>query len=243
MNMKTVLVTAGSAGIGLSLVRRLAAAGHTVYFTYRSSEETARELARLYPSAVGLRVDFSSAGSFAGFLRELGGLPLPDVLINNFGVNNDSLFLTQPLEEFFSAFDQNFKVPVAVIKTLLEGMIARRSGHIINISSVAAGRPKAGNAAYGASKASLERFSKSLALEVARFGIKVNCIAPGFVDTPLLERYLKENQLERSALLKNIPARKLLAPDDIVNIAQALMDGTLNTTGSVISVGNGENVH
>lgn len=242
MNNKTVIVTGGSSGIGHSIVGRLAEEGHEVCFTYCSSGRAAHELNRCHPNALPLQVDFLKPASFDAFLNKLTTLPVPDTIINNFGVNHDSLFLNQSLDDFFTTFDQNFRVPVAITKMLLNGMIERRGGNIIYITSVAASHTKIGNSAYGTSKASLERFAKSLALEVARFGIKVNCIAPGFVDTPLLNRYLESSHLDKKTLLKNTPFRKLLIPDDIANIVMSLINGTLNTTGSVISVGNGENI-
>ena len=122
----------------------------------------------------------------------------------------------------------------------LESMIQKRKGHIINISSVAAIKPKVGNTAYGVSKAAIERFSKSLALEVARFNIRVNCVSPAYVKTDLLNAFL-DGKKERE-FYKAIPMRKVLLPEEVANIVVLLCSDQIRTTGSVFYVGNGENI-
>ena len=239
---KNIFVTGGSSGIGRAIVEKFAQEGHNVYFTYRKSVDAVTKIKEQFPNTFALFVDFSNTESLVQLLEKLRSLTIPDVIVNNFGINRDALFVDKGLDDFFSVIDQNFKVPVTIIRYFLQDMIARRSGTIINISSVAAHKCKIGNAAYGVSKTALERFSKTLALEVARFAISVNCVAPGFVDTPLLDEFLKTNLIERNQFLKNVPARKIMRPEDVANTVSALTNGMINTIGSVITLGNGENI-
>ncbi|WP_049019733.1 SDR family NAD(P)-dependent oxidoreductase, partial [Burkholderia cenocepacia] len=113
-------------------------------------------------------------------------------------------------------------------------------GAIVNVSSIAARKPKTGNGAYGASKAAIERFTKTLALEMARFGVRVNAVAPGFVRSDLFERFLASQ--DAAAFYRQIPMRKILEPEQVARTVLLLANGALETTGSVVDLGNGENI-
>jgi NAD(P)-dependent dehydrogenase (short-subunit alcohol dehydrogenase family) len=240
--MKKVLITAGSGGIGFALVNLFAKNNYKVYFTYNLNEQIAADIQSLYNNVYAFKVDFKDKHNTDNFLNELRLQMIPDILINNFGVNNDCLFVNQSLDAFNQTMELNFHLPVKIIKFFLEDFISNRSGHIINISSIAANKPKLGNSAYGVSKIALERFSKTLALELARFNIKVNCIAPGFVDTDLLNRFLNNSNISKKEFIKNIPNRKLLSTDNIATIAYQIAENNIETTGSVFSIGGGENI-
>ncbi len=164
----------------------------------------------------GFQVDARDPEAIDEFCRGVLEKETPYALVNNIGMNNDQLFLSQRLEDFFDTLNVNFASVVRFSKNFMESMMLKKEGHIINMSSVAANKPKPGNSAYGTSKIAIERFSKTLALELAKFNIKVNCIAPGFVKTKMLEKFL-EGKNERE-FYKQIPARNVLMPDDISNL-------------------------
>ena len=240
-SMKLAVVTGGARGIGLGLVNSLILAGYEVYFTYHTSDDKALEIMDTNPNKCkGFKVDSKNVEAIFQFADQVLQYKTPDILINNVGINDDKLLINQTFEEFKNIVDINFLSVVAFCKAFLNDMIENRIGNIINISSVAANKPKAGNSSYGASKLAIERFSKSLALEVARFKIKVNCVAPGFVHTNMFDDFIASQ--DKRAFYSQIPMRKILAINEVCDTVIALCNNTISTTGSVISLGNGENI-
>lgn len=239
--MKLVVVTGGSAGIGRAITERLISDGYKVYFTYHKSKESAAELeAKFSGQCKGFCLDGSKEGEVNSFADTVLSEEVPYAIINNIGINDDKLFLNQTLDDFWAQLKINFGSTLNFCKAFLTSMLERRHGHIINISSVAANKPKPGNAAYGVSKSSIERFSKTLALEVARFGIYVNCISPGFVKTNMVDKFLSSGDKRKFFL--NIPMKKILSAKNIADVASSILSGNIVTTGSVLSLGNGENI-
>ncbi len=234
------IVTGGSSGIGRAITLGLIASGFDVYFTYRTQEVAARAIAEQYPGQCRAFHLNASLASIQDFAQQVLNERTPKILINNIGINDDSLFINQDLTRFLQIIKINFGVTLAFCKAFIYEMMKQRDGQVINISSVAANKVKMGNSAYGVSKAAIERFSKSLALEVARFNLKVNCVSPAFVQTEMLEKFL--NNRKQGEFYKNIPAGKVLKPEEVANVVVALCTGVINTTGSVITIGNGENI-
>lgn len=238
---KIAVVTGGSRGIGKAVTVSLINGGFTVYFTYKNSYEQARRLEDDYQGhCYGLQVDSADENQIKKFASEILNKHTPDILINNVGINNDEIFVNQDIDQFMGIINFNFGSTVKYCKQFVPSMMERRSGHIINISSVASIKPKIGNSAYGVSKIAIERFSKSLALELARFNVMVNCVAPGFVKTDLLGRYLEKN--DPKTFYSNIPTRKILEVNDVSALVASLCGGLIKTTGSVFYIGNGENI-
>ncbi|HEF4735057.1 SDR family oxidoreductase [Burkholderia multivorans] len=239
--MKVAIVTGGTRGIGRAIVDALIADGHTVYFTYRSNPELADALERAHDGAArGFRVDgadWNAVQAFADYVNQEAAV---DVLVNNAGVNDDALLIGSPFSRYWETLQINLGGAMAFCHVFGEGMQSRRRGAIVNVSSVAARKPKAGNGAYGASKAAIERFTKTLALEMARFGVRVNAVAPGFVRSDLFERFLASQ--DAAAFYRQIPMRRILEPEQVARTVLLLANGTIATTGSVVDLGNGENI-
>lgn len=186
--MGTILVTGGNRGIGRAIVEALVAVGaDPVAFTFNSSEETARE------------VEEASGGRARAFLLDLSDRGRPDDLVseieealgpveglvNNAGVRRESLLAMMPDEDWDAVLEVNLGGAFRCCRAVLRGMMVRRRGSIVNVSSLSALHGVAGQAAYASSKAGLLGMTRSLAREVGRRGVRVNAVVPGFVPTDL----------------------------------------------------------
>lgn len=185
--MSTVLVTGGTRGIGRAVVEALVAEGRTVAFTWNGSEETARE------------IEAASEGRARAFRLDLGDRARPDDLVsevetalgpveglvNNAGLRRESLLAMTPDEDWDAVLDVNLGGLFRCCRAVLRGMMVRRKGAIVNVSSLSALHGVAGQAAYAASKAGILGLTRSLAREVGRRGVRVNAVVPGFVPTDL----------------------------------------------------------
>ena len=233
-------VTGGTRGIGRAITVKLIHLGFDVYFTYKNNYDLASELEGKYPGCCkGYMIDHGN-DDIKKLVNDILSERTPEVIVNNIGINHDQIFMGQDLDSFWDMMKVNFGSVLAYSKYFLDSLVQKRKGHIINITSLAAIKPKIGNSAYGASKAAIERFSKSLALEVARFNVRVNCVSPAYVKTDLLDSFL-EGKAEQE-FYKNIPMRKVLLPDEVANLVGLLSSDQIMTTGSVFYVGNGENI-
>ncbi len=238
---KLAIVTGGARGIGRAIVEILLANNYLVYFTYHHSKDAAQALMDQHPDKCkGFQIDSGNEGEISTFANEVLKNKSPYALINNTGINNDQLFMLQGLKEFWDSLHINLGSTLRFCKAFLPSMIENKIGHIINISSVAATRPRVGNSAYGVSKAAIERFSQTLALEVARFNIHVNCIAPGFVQTEMFETFMQSQ--DKRQFYSHIPMKKVLLPEEIGKMVCAICEGIVSTTGTIFKVGNGENI-
>lgn len=233
-------VTGGTRGIGRAITEKLIDLGFDVYFTYKNNHNLALELEQKYPnSCKGFLYDHTKE-NIQILAENIIKDRVPDVIVNNIGINQDELFLKQDLSSFWETMELNFGSVLSCCKAFLESLVQQRKGHIINITSVAAIKPKIGNSAYGVSKAAIERFSKTLALETARFNVCVNCVSPAYVKTDLLDSFLAHQS--KNEFYKSIPMRKVLLPEEVANLVGLLATNQISTTGSVFYVGNGENI-
>ncbi|HTX41105.1 MAG TPA: SDR family oxidoreductase [Acidobacteriaceae bacterium] len=241
--MRNVLVTGGSRGLGLGIGSRLVASGYRVVAIARS--ET-RELAEL-------RVHAESAGqgalTFRGFdLSRIEEIPALVAelrkefgalygLVNCAGISFDGSLAMMPASQIEQMVQVNLVAPMVLTKSVVRGMMSDGAGRIVNISSITAFTGYSGLAVYGATKSALTGFSRSLAREVGRMGVNVNCVAPGFIDTQMtadLEGEQRERIVRRSAL------RRLADADDVASAVEFLLsDGAKNITGTVITVDAG----
>lgn len=237
-----VLVTGGSRGIGKAITQLFIDKEYDVIFTYRKNEEQAKEFEKnSNGKAKAYRVDGSDWNEIEKFARLILKDRAPGILINNAGLNVDSLFFDMQLEDFWEIMRTNLGSTIAFCKFCVPAMMQKRKGSIINIASVSARKVVLGNTAYGVSKAAIERFSKGLALELARFNVRVNCLAPGYVETDMLKGFLNGN--DRKELLKRIPTRTILSPQAVAQFVFDIVEGRLETTGTTFYIGNGENIN
>ena len=242
LNGKVAVVTGGSRGIGRAIVWKLADLGADVAFSYAGNAAAAEETANLCREK-GVRVfamqaDVSSAQAVADFFaaveRELGPV---DILVNNAGITRDNLVMRMKEEEFDQVIETNLKGTFLCMKAVARGMMKRRSGRIINLSSVVALRGNAGQVNYCASKAGVIGMTKSMAKELAGRGVTVNAIAPGFIETDMTAKLPED---VKTTMAASIPAGRLGQPEDIANAAAFFAsDEAAYVTGQVLCVDGG----
>jgi 3-oxoacyl-[acyl-carrier protein] reductase len=210
---RTALITGASGGIGGAIARSLHAQGATVALSGTRAdalEALASDLgdrAHVLPS--DLR-DAEAASALPGRAKEaMGSL---DVLVNNAGINRDGLALRLRDEDWQEVLNVNLTAAFRITRGALRGMVKRRWGRVISITSVVGETGNPGQTNYAAAKAGLTGMSKSLAHEMAARGVTVNCVAPGFIDTAMTETLTAE---QRERLAGRIPAQSLGSPDDV----------------------------
>lgn len=239
---KTVIITGASRGIGRGIAEVFAKQGANIAFTYRSSDEKAKALEDEL-SANGCKVkgyksdasNFEAAQQLAvDVLEEFGSI---DVLVNNAGITKDGLLMRMSEDDFDRVMDINMKSVFNMTKAVLRPMLKQRKGSIINMSSVVGVKGNSGQANYSASKAAINGFTKSTALELGSRNIRCNSIAPGFIETEMTDA-LAEDQIQewRNA----IPLKRGGTSEDIANSALFLAsDMSAYVTGQVLHVCGG----
>jgi 3-oxoacyl-[acyl-carrier protein] reductase len=235
---KGALVTGASGGIGAAIARDLHRAGATVAISGTREErlkEVADELGdRVHVLPCDLR-DRESVGKLAGDADAAVGQL--DILVNNAGITRDNLFMRMTDEEWDDVIAVNLTSVFILIRGALRGMMKRRYGRVINIASISGMIGNPGQPNYAATKAGMIGMTKSLAREVATRGITANCIAPGFIETPMTQA-LTEKQVE--AIASAIPASNFGQPEDISAAAVYLAsEESRYVTGHTLHVNGG----
>ena len=235
--MKTVLITGGSRGIGRAMVELFSKEGYSVAFTYKNSENEAKSLAEA-TGALAIRADSASEEDVLRAVKlaeeHLQGI---GCLINNAGVSSFSLFTDLTLEDWNRCISVNLNGPFLYSKAVIPGMVHRKSGSIINISSMWGIVGSSCEVHYSTTKAALIGMTKALAKELGPSGIRVNAIAPGVIATDM-NRALGEEDI---AVLKDeTPLMKIGSPMDIAKAALFLAgDGADFITGEVMNISGG----
>ena len=239
---KVAVVTGGSRGIGRAIALEFAQQGASVALIYAGNEEAARKTAQ-EAAAFGVRCecyrcDVSSAEETKRTAEEiLKAFGAVDILVNNAGITKDGLVLSMTEEQFERVIDTNLKGAFLMIRQFYAHMMRRRSGRIINISSVAGLMGNAGQANYASAKAGLIGLTKSVAKELAARGVTCNAIAPGFIETDMTA-VLSDKVREGAAAA--IPMKHMGKPEHIAHAAAFLAsDGAAYITGEVIRVDGG----
>jgi len=239
---KTVIITGASRGIGKGIAEVFAKQGANIAFTYRSSDEKAEALEdELSSNGCKVKGYKSDASNFeaaqqlaADILEEFGSI---DVLVNNAGITKDGLLMRMSEDDFDMVMDINMKSVFNMTKAVLRPMLKQRNGSIINMSSVVGVKGNAGQANYSASKAAINGFTKSTALELGSRNIRCNSIAPGFIETEMTEA-LGEDQIQEWR--NSIPLKRGGTTEDIANATLFLAsDMSAYITGQVIHVCGG----
>jgi len=235
---QVALVTGASRGIGAAIAKTLADAGATVIGTATSEKGAAAISKTLEDRGRGLVLDVSSDESVQDVIKDIQGHEgTPTIVVNNAGITRDNLLLRMKTDEWEDVIATNLSGVFRVSKAVLRGMMKAKGGRIINIASVIGIMGNAGQANYGAAKAGIIGFSKSLAREVGSRNITVNVVAPGFIDTDMT-RVLPEEQ--RSAMLTQVPLGRLGEAQEIADAVVFLASGTgAYITGETIHVNGG----
>lgn len=242
MKGKIALVTGGSRGIGRAIALELADNGCDVAIIYAGREDAADETVRMISEkgvrAMSVKCDVADENQVSDAVKKVTEtLGLPDILVNNAGIVRDGLAMRMTAEDFRKVVDVNLTGAFNMIHACLPGFVRRRSGRIINITSVSGMMGNPGQANYSASKAGLIGLTKTIAREVASRGITVNAVAPGFVESDMTAA-MNENTLK--AALTNVPMGRMGQPEEIAKAVAFLAgDGAGYITGSVIKVDGG----
>ena len=242
MSKKVAVVTGGSRGIGKAIALSLAKENYDVIINYRSKAEEAEkvvlEMKQLGSNAKAIQSDISRyqevEAMIEDILKDYGQI---DLLVNNAGITKDQLMLRMSEDDFSQVVDINLKGSFNCVKAVTKSMFKKRSGNIINISSVVGLIGNIGQVNYAASKAGVIGMTKSLAREYAARNIRVNAIAPGFIDTDMTESLSAEL---KEKIVNNIPLNALGKPEDIADMVVFLAsDKAKYVTGQVIAVDGG----
>jgi len=235
---RVAIVSGATGAIGSATCRELVASGHHVVVGYRSGAAAAEALAaELAPHATAVRLDVTDAAEVEACVATAATLGTIAVLVNNAGVTGDDLLLRLEPESFDLTLDTNLRGAYLLTRAALRPMLRARYGRIVNVSSIVALRGNAGQVAYGAAKAGLIGMTRSLAREVARKGITVNAVAPGFVPSAMTDEL---PEAARTALVEAAPIGRAVEPEEVARaIAYLASPGAAATTGVVLPVDGG----
>lgn len=241
--VRTVVVTGASKGLGLAIARRLAAGGYRVVAVARTEGELPAARAALAGQAGAGEIVFrafdlsqiEAIGEYVRGLRAEFGAPWG--LVNNAALGTDGLLANMHLSQIEALVRLNTLSPIVLTKYVARAMMAAGRGRIVNVASIIASTGYSGLSVYGATKASLLGFTRSLAREVGRMGITVNAVAPGFMAT---EMTASMDEDQRGQVARRSALRRLVEPDDVAASVEYLMgEAGRNVTGSVFTVDAG----
>ena len=235
---KTVFLTGSTGGIGKEIAFQMSSLGAKMILT-GTNEERLKNLSNKLPNENDYLVsnlnNSQNIEDLTNQIIERGYLI--DILINNAGITKDNLFLRMKEDEWASVLNINLHSTVLLTQKIIKGMIKRKTGRILFITSIIGHSGNSGQSNYSASKAGVAAFSKSIAAEVASRGITVNCIAPGFIKTPMTDKLTDDQQ---DKILKNIPISRLGLPSDVASACIYLSsDEASFVTGSTLHVNGG----
>lgn len=240
---RVALVTGGSRGIGRAISLALAAEGASIAVNYRTGEDQALEVVdkiqTLGSRAIATRADVTEYGEVEAMMQtaiaELGGL---HILVNNAGIVKDGLLFNVEPDAWLKVMKVNFGGVFHCTKAVMEHFMGQRAGVIVNVSSVMGERGWVGESNYAASKGAINAFTRCCAMELARFGIRVNAVLPGFCPTDLVAGLMAKDG--GKGIWKQIPTRVFAKPEEIAKVVVFLANQDSNyMTGSLVTVDGG----
>jgi 3-oxoacyl-[acyl-carrier protein] reductase len=241
---KTVIITGASRGVGLATALRLAAAGFRIVAVARSQGESLSKASEALAARAGAGeivfrgFDLSQVEDIGAFVRDLRGeFGAPFGLVNNAAAGDSGLLANMHLSQIEAMIRLTTLSPIVLTKYVARAMMAAGGGRIVNVSSIIASTGYNGLSVYGATKASLVGFTRSLARELGRLDITVNAVAPGFMATEMTKTL---DDAERERVARRSALQRLVAPEDVAECVHYLMsDAGRNVTGSVLTIDAG----
>lgn len=244
---KVALVTGAMGGIGTAICSQLASDGYTVLAAHRPGKEIAAQQwlsehnfdpDKIKPLAIDVCDTSACANVLKNAMLSLGHI---DILVNNAGITRDTMFKRMTFEQWNDVINTNLNGMFNVTQPLFQAMCEQGYGRIINITSVNGLKGQLGQANYAAAKAGIIGFTKSLALESARFGVTVNAVAPGYTMTPMVAA-LREEVLE--SIKQQIPQQRLATPEEIAqSVSYLASDKAAFITGETLNINGGQYMH
>ena len=230
---RRALVTGGSRGIGAAIARELARAGASVVVGYRSGGDEAEAIAGEI-GGTAVQADVANSDDAKRLVEEAGDL---DVLVNNAGITRDGVLARMTDDDWRSVLETNLSSVFYTCRAVSRGMMKRRSGSIVNLSSIVGLHGNWGQANYAASKGGIVAFTKSLAQELGSRGVRANVVAPGYIETRLTDAIPEEAQQQMLGLT---PLGRFGEPEDVARAVRFLSsDDAAFITGEVLVVGGG----
>jgi len=238
LKKKTALITGASGSIGGSIAKKLSSLGANVIITGTNKKKIDELKKKLKPNNLAIIADLSKDMEIENLCeKSIKKFNSVDILINNAGINKDALSIRMTKEQWDEVISINLTAAFKLSQLAIKSMIKQKWGRIIGISSIIGIGGNIGQSNYAASKAGMIALHKSLALEFASRGITVNCIAPGFIESPMTEALTDE---QKEIMLKKIPVGKVGKPDDIANCVEFLTGENASfITGSTVNINGG----
>lgn len=224
-----MLITGATGTIGSACARYFHDNGYFVYLHYRSNEQKAKELARELQNSEMITFDISDKKNIRSTLEDIE----VDVLVNNAGITKDKLFFWMEDDDWNDVMEISVNGTYHVTKALIKSMINKKQGAIVNVASISGLVGNEGQTNYSAAKGAMIAFTKALSVEVARYNIRVNCVAPGLIASEMTKELdLKEQK-------KMIPLRRIGKADEVAECVFFLADKASFVTGDVLNISGG----
>lgn len=244
MEKKIAIVTGGSSGIGFAIARKFSQQGIHTIILGRDEQKLNEAVALLGSNGEAIAFDVTNLNSIPELIKKIiNQHGQVDVLVNNAGINLKKSALEVTDQEFQQILLTNLTSVFALTREVAKNMVAKKSGSIINISSMAAQYGLPGVVAYAASKTAIEGMTRTLAVELSPHGVRVNCIAPGFIATKMSATALNGDPERKQKVLSRTPMGRLGDPNDVANAAYFLAsDDSTFITGTVVPVDGGNSI-